>query len=173
MEEAGGDISCPNTIEDILEVLNEEISRSKDKNKLPPVVLLLVDIDNLERVNRWYGRAAGNEVLVVTSRSLLQLLGSGDLLARFGGDEFLILFRGISLKEAKEKAVGIIGSLKGLDIASKGIKITISIGIAHYFSFAFSSDELVGCAVEALASAQKEGGTFKVFMEEEEWYEEQ
>ncbi|OGX28283.1 MAG: hypothetical protein A3F87_03670 [Omnitrophica WOR_2 bacterium RIFCSPLOWO2_12_FULL_51_24] len=172
MEEAGGSVDCPHRIEDILEVLNKDISGSKDKRMLPLVVLLLIDIDNLERVNRWYGRSAGNEVLAATARHLHHMLRPGDLLARFGGDEFLLLLRGVTLKEAKEKAAKIIGSLKNHDFASKGPKISVSIGIAHYFSFAFSSDELLGCAVEALALAQKEGETFKVFMEEEEWNEE-
>ncbi len=172
MEEAGGSVDCPHRIEDILEVLNKEISGSKDKRMLPLVVLLLIDIDNLEKVNRWYGRSAGNEVLVATARHLHHMLRPSDLLARFGGDEFLLLLRGVTLKEAKEKAAKITESLKNHDFASNRPKISVSIGIAHYFSFAFSSDELLGCAVEALAFAQKEGGVFKVFMEEEEWNEE-
>ena len=172
MEEASGSVNCPHGIEDVLDVLNKEISGSKNKRILPPIVLLLVDIDNLERVNRWYGRNAGNEVLAATAKILHHMLRPADLLARFGGDEFLLLFRGITLKEAKEKASKIIESLKNHDFASDRLKISASIGIAHYFSFAFSSDELLGCAVEALALAQKEGGTFKVFMEEEEWNEE-
>jgi len=172
MEEVGGSVDCPHGIEDILGALNREISGSKEKGALPPVALLLVDIDNLERVNRWYGRNTGNEVLAATARHLHHMLRPGDLLARFGGDEFLLLLRGVSLKEAKEKAAKIIEFLKNHDFASERLKISVSIGIAHYFSFAFSSDELLGCAVEALALAQKEGGTFKVFMEEEEWNEE-
>ncbi|MDD4878878.1 MAG: GGDEF domain-containing protein [Candidatus Omnitrophica bacterium] len=171
MEEAGWSVNCPHRIEDVLEVLNKEISGSKNKRTLPPIALLLVDIDNLERVNRWYGRNTGNEVLSETAGLLRRILGPDDFLARFGGDEFLLLFRRITLKDAKEKASKIIESLKNHDFASDRLKISASIGIAHYFSFAFSSDELLGCAVEALALAQKEGGTFKVFMEEEEWNE--
>ncbi len=171
MEEASGSVNCPHGIEDVLDVLNSEISGSKNKRILPPIALLLVDIDNLERVNRWYGRNTGNEVLAATANVLNHMLRPADLLARFGGDEFLLLLREITLKEAKEKASKIIESLKNHDFASDRLKISASIGIAHYFSFAFSGDELLGCAVEALALAQKEGGTFKVFMEEEEWNE--
>jgi diguanylate cyclase (GGDEF)-like protein len=172
MEEDGGGVNCPDRIEDILEVLNKEISDSKDRRMLPPVALLLVDIDNLERVNRWYGRNTGNEVLSAAAKILRHILRPADLLARFGGDEFLVFLKGVNLKEAKEKAAKIIESLKNHEFASERLKVSASIGIAHYFSFAFSSDELLGCAVEALALAQKEGGSFKVFMEEEEWNEE-
>lgn len=171
MEEAGGSVNCPHSIENILAVLNEEISCSKEKRTLPPVVLLLVDIDNLERVNRWYGRSMGNEVLSEAVKLLRHMLKENELLTRFGGDEFLILLRGVTLKEAKEKAAKILEAVKTHKFASDKLKVSASIGIAHYFSFAFSSDELLGCAVEALALAQKEGGSFKVFMEEEEWDE--
>lgn len=171
MEEAGGDLNCPHGIEDILDLLNKEISGSKEKRMLPPVALLLVDIDNLERVNRWYGRSAGDEVLITTVGVLRHILRPEDLLARFGGDEFLLLLRGVNLKEAKDRAAKIIESLRNHDFTLNRLKISVSIGIAHYFSFAFSSDELLGCAVEALAAAQKEGGRYKVFMEEEEWNE--
>ena len=172
MEEAGGSLSCPHKIEEIINVLNTEIAGSKDKRQLPSVVLLLVDIDNLERINRWYGRAAGNEVLASATKLLKRHIGAGDLLARFGGDEFLILLRGVSLAEAKKKSAGIIEAVRGHNFGPKGVTVSVSIGIAHYFSFAFSSDEMLGCAVEALALAQKEGSTFKVFMEEEAWDEE-
>ncbi len=173
MEEVGDGISCSHKIEEVIEVLNDEIASAKSKRSLPPLVLLLVDIDNLERVNRWYGRNVGDEILASTVKLLRQLMDKPDLLVRFGGDEFLILLRGIEIRDAKEKARKILDTIKVYEFASNKLKISVSIGIAHYFSFAFSSDEFLGCAVEALALAQKEGGTFKVFMEEEEWNEEQ
>ncbi len=171
MEEAGGSVNCPNKIEDILGILDGEISGSKDKRLLPSVVLLLIDIDNLERVNRWYGRNTGDDLLAAVSRTIGDNITGRDLLARFGGDEFLVLLRGVTLKEAKQRSARILEALRSLDLASAKLKVSASIGIAHYFSFAFSGEELLGCAVEALALAQKEGGTFKVFMEEEEWNE--
>lgn len=172
MEEAGEKISRSHKIEDIFKVVKDEIASSKNKRLLPPLVLLLVDIDNLERINRWYGRSAGNEILESAVKILNKLISPKDILVRFGGDEFLILLRDTTLKEAKEKARQIIDAIKTHEFASQKIKISVSIGLAHYFSFAFSTDEFIGCVVEALTLAQKEMGTFKVFMEEEEWDEE-
>ena len=171
MEDADGGLNCPHSIEDILKSLNEEISGYKEKRTLPPVALLLVDIDNLERVNRWYGRNAGDEILSFAAGLIYDTLKPDDLMARFGGDEFLVMLRGVTLAEAKERAGNIVELLSKHNFASERLKVSVSIGIAHYFSFAFSSDELLGCAVEALSLAQKEGGTFKVFMEQEEWNE--
>jgi len=106
------------------------------------------------------------------AKILMNTLKEGDLLARFGGDEFLILLRGVTLEVAKEKARRILEAVKDYEFDPHKLKLSVSIGIVYYFSFAFSVDEFLGCAVEALTTAQKEGGTFKVFMEEEEWDEE-
>ncbi len=171
MEETGENVSGSHSIEDIVESLKKEIDRCKAERSLPPIALLLVDIDNLERFNRWYGRASGNKILNYTAKALKDLINENDLLARFGGDEFIILLRGVTQQEAKEKARTILAAIKGYDLEPHRLRLSVSIGVAYYFSFAFSSDEFLGCAVEALTSAQKEGGTFKVFMEEEEWDE--
>lgn len=171
MEEASENISGSHRIEDILEILKSEIDSSKAERSLPPIALLLVDIDNLERFNRWYGRNVGNKILDSTAKILRGLLKEGDLLARFGGDEFLILMRSITQEEAKERARRILDAIKDYEFDPNRLRLSVSIGIAYYFSFAFSPDEFLGCAVEALTLAQKEGGAFKVFMEEEEWDE--
>lgn len=171
MEDAGEDVGTSHKIEQILEVLKDEIDHSKAESSLPKIALLLVDIDNLERFNRWYGRIAGNKILNSTIMILKGLLKEGDLLARFGGDEFLILMRGVTQAQVKEKARQILDVMKEHEFEPNRLRLSVSIGIAYYLSFAFSPDEFLGCAVEALSSAQKEAGTFKVFMEEEEWDE--
>lgn len=183
MEKSGEGLTCPHTIEDILTVLTDDINSSKNRRTLPEMVLLLVDIDNLERINRWYGRLAGDEILEEVVNLLKTTLEGKNLLARFGGDDFLILLRGCSLKEGKEKARSIIDMIKKYDFipsddehstgwTSNKVAISVSIGVANYFSFAFSRDEFIGCVVEALSLAQKKMGIFKVFMEEEDWNEE-
>lgn len=171
MEGVSENVSGSHKIEDVLEILRDEIDRSKIERSLPKIALLLVDIDNLERFNRWYGRNAGNKILDTMAKILTGLQKEGDILVRFGGDEFLILLRGVTREEAKEKARGILEVIKSYEFEPNKLKLSVSIGIAHYFSFAFSPDEFLGCAVEALRSAQKEAGIFKVFMEEEEWDE--
>lgn len=171
MAETGGKINGFCKIEDILRTLDIDISASKEKRSLPDLVLLMIDVNNLERINRWYGRLFGNEVLISIGRLLREIFNQSDFIARFGGDEFLILMRRATLKDAKDKAREIIGALENNKFDSRKAKVSVSIGIANYFSFAFSSDEFIGCVVEALTLAQKEAVTFKVFMEEEEWDE--
>lgn len=173
MEESCEGVNVSNRIEEVVEVLKAEIANAKETRTLPSVALLLVDIDNLERVNRWYGRNTGNAIIRDVAQILKGSLRSEDVLVRFGGDEFLILLRGAGLNEAKDKARGILEAIKRYNIVSKELRISVSIGIAHYFSFAFSADEFLGCAVEALTLAQKQNGTYKIFMEEEEWNAEQ
>lgn len=65
--------------------------------------LAVIDIDNFKKVNDTFGHLIGDQVLQEFVSLINKHLGSSDLFARWGGEEFLILFRNISLNEAKEK----------------------------------------------------------------------
>lgn len=67
---------------------SERLRRSRYRR---PVVVMSVDLDGLERINRRFGRAAGDELLVATARILRSSLRDPDLVARIGPDEFGVL----------------------------------------------------------------------------------
>jgi diguanylate cyclase (GGDEF)-like protein/PAS domain S-box-containing protein len=62
--------------------------------------LLFMDIDDFKSVNDTFGRASGDEVLITLAKLLKSILRAGDYVYRFGDDQFVVLFRGISLAEA-------------------------------------------------------------------------
>ncbi|MCL5058049.1 MAG: EAL domain-containing protein [Actinobacteria bacterium] len=62
--------------------------------------LLFMDLDNFKLVNDTLGHTAGDQVLYTLTRLLLNMLRNGDLLVRFGGDEFAVLLEGVSAEEA-------------------------------------------------------------------------
>lgn len=64
-----------------------------------PFSLLYLDLDDFKGVNDRYGHACGDELLKHVSARLKGLLRDGDLLARFGGDEFVLLLKGVSERE--------------------------------------------------------------------------
>ena len=80
--------------------LEHSILTSRETNK--SFCLLLLDIDHFKVFNDTYGHLIGDKVLRFVAASLKRNIKGNDFVARFGGEEFAILFSGVTLKEAKE-----------------------------------------------------------------------
>ncbi|EPX83814.1 diguanylate cyclase (GGDEF) domain protein [Rubellimicrobium thermophilum DSM 16684] len=72
-----------------------------------PLALMLVDIDHFKGVNDRHGHAAGDRVLAEVARRLRSRLRPGDLLARMGGEEFLVALPGTDAAQARAVAEGL------------------------------------------------------------------
>ncbi len=66
-----------------------------------PLCLAILDLDRFKRINDTFGHAAGDEVLRVFAREATKLLRPGDMLARWGGEEFLLVMPATELDEAE------------------------------------------------------------------------
>lgn len=115
--------------------------------------LLYVDVDRFKQVNDLLGHHAGDRVLIEISRRIASACRPGDVVARYGGDEFVVLLRGVDFIEASLIAERIIGDVaKPLGIEGCGI-VTVSIGIAQVNP---GSDVLVD-ADRAMLHAKRSG----------------
>lgn len=97
------------------------------------LALMLVDLDHFKQVNDRHGHLAGDAVLIETARRLRSQTGPGDLLARLGGEEFLIALPSVTAEQAQKVAQQVCGRINGTPFAVPGlaepIPVTTSIGV--------------------------------------------
>ncbi|MCB1914590.1 MAG: diguanylate cyclase [Rhodocyclaceae bacterium] len=102
---------------------------------LRPLSLLMVDVDHFKRVNDRHGHAVGDDCLRAIAIALESCVGRpGDLVARFGGEEFALLLPETPRDAARAIADGIHAAVRGLEIpvgeGAGTVTLTVSIGIA-------------------------------------------
>ncbi|MHA1103696.1 sensor domain-containing diguanylate cyclase [Kosakonia cowanii] len=118
--------------------------------------VISVDIDHFKKVNDVFGHPAGDDVLKMMADILFQGCRKEDFVSRFGGEEFIILLPGISIKEAAETAERIRNMVSSAIFPHAG-RITISAGVASIPDCGLSLDSLLHRADEALYEAKNEG----------------
>jgi diguanylate cyclase (GGDEF)-like protein len=122
--------------------------------------LLLIDLDHFKLVNDTYGHPAGDAVLKRAAEACTRALRTEDVFARFGGEEFAVVLRGIELKGAARLADRLRQSLAAEIIEHDGhrIKVTLSAGCASMACCATPGpDELIGIADRRLYAAKAQG----------------
>ncbi len=139
-----------------------ELSRAQ--GDWPPASLAIVDIDHFKLVNDTHGHLAGDRVLRIMADRLKAQLREGDLIGRFGGEEFAILLPRTTGPEAGRVADRLRGHIAGAPIAvSDGrdepilVGITVSVGVAEWASARQDLDELLAAADAALYRAKDDG----------------
>ena len=127
-----------------------------------PLSVLMLDIDHFKQINDRHGHEAGDKLLVTVSRLLLTTRRVGDLLARWGGEEFVLLLPETDLHQARQFAERIRQIIQdsGATPEPDAIRCTTSIGVAEYAGDA-NLDALIARADARLYEA-KAGGRNKV-----------
>lgn len=138
-----------------------DIARSNRRGTL--ISVLMIDVDHFKKINDSYGHAAGDAVLIAIAKKILSGLRTEDVLARYSGDEFLVMLPDTSLKNACDVAERIrLGISKiTLPVLPQAHRLTVSVGVAERRGAQQSFDELVELADQALYQA-KRGGRNKV-----------
>ncbi len=129
-----------------------------------PLSMLALDLDHFKRVNDGHGHPAGDEVLVAVARVLERNVRATDLVARFGGEEFMVLLPDSSIDGAAEAAEKLRAAVEAEPIRLNSVekkptlRITVSIGVATLTREQPASfDDLMGRADQALYAAKLAG----------------
>ncbi len=139
--------------------LREELARSRRHEW--PLAMLVVDIDHFKKINDTYGHLVGDEMLIGCSRILSDHIREEDCLARFGGEEFVILAPSMTGENAQQLAERIRAGMENEKFITRAggttIRMTISIGISIYPDHAGNENELMSQADKALYKAKAQG----------------
>ena len=137
------------------EALNE-IARTRS-----PVAIGFVDVDYFKQVNDHYGHAAGDFVLSTIARRLEASLRPGDVAARIGGDEFVVLLRDATAEDTRRVGDAIALAMRSpIVVDGKPLFITLSIGFVNQTA-PLDPDALMEQADQAVYRA-KEGGRNRI-----------
>ncbi len=140
------------------EAVAEAVGRAPDGKAA--TVVGLIDLDDFRVVNNTLGHAAGDAVLQQWATRVLSRLRDGDLLARMGGDEFLLILRNITRMTSEEDIPEILDHLheaveEPFAVNGQRIRIGMSMGIALVPEDGTDSRTILRSADEALYTAKK------------------
>lgn len=115
----------------------------------------LLDLDRFKTINDLFGHQKGDAVLRKVGAALLESVRAADIVGRYGGDEFALILRGATEREARPTIDRIRSAIAALDVP--GATLTACVGVAEHSS-GEGPEELVGRADEALREAKQAEG---------------
>ncbi len=152
-------IGIPNRLL-FLDRLRKRLLRAERRNE-PPFALALMDLDDFKAINDEHGHVAGDEALEVVATRLVGAVRSADTVARFGGDEFVVLLDEVASAEAALKLVRRMhGDLtQPATIGRRPLRLSGSFGVFVTEPDAAlpSVRELLTCADHVMYRAKREG----------------
>lgn len=126
-----------------------------------PICLLMMDLDKFKSINDTYGHLAGDQVLVEFSRRATSVLRSGEVLARFGGEEFALLCSPATVEQGVQAAERVrqVTACQPICYEQMEIPVTVSIGVSCMDDACkmASSSELIALADAKLYLAKQNG----------------
>ena len=123
------------------------------------VAVFMIDLDHFKRINDSLGHTAGDQLLIEAARRLLRSVRSTDVVARVGGDEFVVVMPDItSMDDVEHCAANLVARLAPeMSIEDHAVHVTVSVGVCIYPDFASDAKHLLKRADAAMYAAKESG----------------
>lgn len=109
--------------------LKERLLDTIQQNQIDSLFFMMLDIDHFKKINDEYGHSVGDDVLIAVASKILTTVPPQQIVVRYGGEEFAVVFTNQSKEETQKTANNILDSVRTV---RQDISITISIGIAEF-----------------------------------------
>ena len=161
-------------LDTLTKLLNKETGRRKAEEYFAQLsdgvscAMLIIDLDNFKEVNDRYGHLFGDAVLSKAAREIKKLFRSQDIIARIGGDEFMVIMRGISDKKLVEsRCERLLATFRNVfQTKQQNLPLSCSIGVALAPEHGTSYFDLFRHADQALYRAKDQGKSAFVFFDQ-------
>jgi diguanylate cyclase (GGDEF)-like protein/PAS domain S-box-containing protein len=142
--------------------MNESLPRElhRAKRYKHSLSFFMIDIDYFKTFNDTYGHLIGDQILKQITHLIQSMVRSSDMLFRYGGEEFLVIFPETKIKDAARKAQAIREAISNEKFLINGVEIppiTISGGISNFPYHGETLDALINKADEAMYAAKNNG----------------
>ena len=151
----------------INEILRETINISSEKGR--EFSILFIDLDRFKDINDAYGHVVGDHLIIAAAAAIQATLRDGDVMGRFGGDEFTIVLRESNVDRACAITERLLSAFQvPLVVGDRQLQISPSVGIAMYPDHGGDIETLIKPADTAMYDAKRKGGgTLSVYAEEQ------
>jgi two-component system cell cycle response regulator len=136
------------------QVLPDEVERARRYNR--PLSLIMLDLDNLKRINDRHGHSTGDQMLKYVANIIRNEVRSVDVPARIGGDEFLILLPEADLEAASRVAKRVCSRISGEENGE--VNVSVSVGVVQWSRELASADDFLQVVDQAMYQAKRAGG---------------
>jgi diguanylate cyclase (GGDEF)-like protein/PAS domain S-box-containing protein len=132
------------------------------------VAVFMIDLDHFKRINDSLGHSAGDQLLIEAARRLSRSVRSTDIVARVGGDEFVVVMPDITtVEDVDQCAANLVARLTPeISIEEHLVQLTASVGVCIYPDFASDAKHLLKRADSAMYAAKENGrNQYQIFSE--------